>query len=81
MSSEIEQIVNVDDLFAEVSTFADELYSIRDTYFPINPDDKTSKLLAKSNLAIQLLDKIPPGTVVILIRSELFLCMNVFPTD
>ncbi|KAL3654459.1 hypothetical protein CASFOL_004140 [Castilleja foliolosa] len=51
---------NAEDLFAEASKAADALYTIRDTYFPINPDDKTSKLVAESNLALQMLDEIPP---------------------
>ncbi|KAK6157618.1 hypothetical protein DH2020_011866 [Rehmannia glutinosa] len=58
MSSEI--IENAEDLFAEASKAVDALYTIRDTYFPTNPDDKTSKLLAESNLALQVLDEIPP---------------------
>ncbi|KAI3467020.1 hypothetical protein Pfo_023683 [Paulownia fortunei] len=51
---------NAEDLFAEASKAADALYNIRDTYFPTNPDDKTSKLLTQSNIALQMLDKIPP---------------------
>ncbi|GFQ06885.1 tetratricopeptide repeat protein 5 [Phtheirospermum japonicum] len=58
MSSESR--ANAEDLFAEASKAADALYTIRDTYFPTNPDDKTSKLVAESNLALQLLDEIPP---------------------
>lgn len=49
------------DLFAEVALAADELYSIRETFFPVNPDEKTSLLQSKSDLALQLLDAIPPG--------------------
>ncbi|PIN06196.1 hypothetical protein CDL12_21244 [Handroanthus impetiginosus] len=49
-----------EDLFADASKAVDVLYNIRDTYFPSNPDDKTSKLLAESNLALEVLDKIPP---------------------
>lgn len=55
---------NAEDLFAEASKAADVLYDIRDTYYPTNPDDKTSKLLTESNLALQMLDKIPPGFIV-----------------
>ncbi|CAA2981828.1 tetratricopeptide repeat 5-like [Olea europaea subsp. europaea] len=58
MSSE--RRVNPQDLFAEASKAADELYNIRETYFPPNPDDKTSKLNTDSTLALQLLDSIPP---------------------
>ncbi|KAL2542451.1 Uncharacterized protein Adt_03429 [Abeliophyllum distichum] len=51
---------NAQDLFAEASKAANELYNIRETYFPPNPDDKSSKLLTESTLALQLLDAIPP---------------------
>ncbi|KAL0380833.1 UNVERIFIED_CONTAM: Tetratricopeptide repeat protein 5 [Sesamum angustifolium] len=51
---------DAEDLFAEASKAVDLLYNIRDAYFPTNPDEKTSKLLMESNLALQLLDKIPP---------------------
>ncbi|KAK9934644.1 hypothetical protein M0R45_021780 [Rubus argutus] len=36
------------------------LYLARDTYFPANPDDKIAKLKAESDLALNLLDSIPP---------------------
>lgn len=58
MSSE--RRVNVQDLFAEASKAADELYNIRETFFPPNPDEKTSKLNTDSTFALQLLDSIPP---------------------
>lgn len=57
MSSETKE--NAEDLFAEASKAVDVLYNIRDTYFPANPDDKTSKLSTESNLALQVLDRIP----------------------
>lgn len=59
MSSEKKE--NAEDLFAEASKAVDVLYNIRDTYFPANPDDKTSKLSTESNLALQVLDRIPQG--------------------
>lgn len=62
MSTEIRE--NAEDLFAEASKVVDLLYGVRDTYFPANSDDKTSKLLAESNLALQLLDKIPQGFIL-----------------
>lgn len=40
---------------------AEDLYHLRDTYFPPNPDDRISKLQHESDLALQLLDSIPPG--------------------
>lgn len=54
--------VVVADLMAQVAKAADDLYNIRDTYFPLNPDDKISKLQRHSDLALKLLDSIPPGT-------------------
>ncbi|XP_028185992.1 tetratricopeptide repeat protein 5-like isoform X1 [Glycine soja] len=39
---------------------AEDLYHLRDTYFPPNPDDRISKLQHESDLALQLLDSIPP---------------------
>ncbi|KAI8525465.1 hypothetical protein RHMOL_Rhmol13G0232400 [Rhododendron molle] len=38
---------------------AEDLYNIRDTYFPSNPDDKISRLQAHSDLALNLLDSTP----------------------
>ncbi|GER48804.1 tetratricopeptide repeat protein [Striga asiatica] len=51
---------SVADLFAEASKVVDALYITRDTYFPANPADKTSKLLVESNIALKLLDDVPP---------------------
>lgn len=59
MSSETKG--NAEDLFVEASMAVDALYNTRDTYFPLSPDDKTSKLFKESNIALQLLDEIPPG--------------------
>lgn len=47
--------------FDEATAAAEELYLIRDTFFPVNPDDKTSKLQELSDLAVKILDSIPPG--------------------
>lgn len=62
MSSETKE--NAEDLFSEASKAVDMLYNIRDTYFPANPDDKTSKLSSESNIALQLLDRIPQGFIL-----------------
>ncbi|KAB2087673.1 hypothetical protein E1A91_A04G128100v1 [Gossypium mustelinum] len=48
-----------DDVWAKATKVADDLYEIRDTFFPQNPDDKTSKLQHESDLALNLLDSIP----------------------
>ncbi|XP_047307933.1 tetratricopeptide repeat protein 5-like [Impatiens glandulifera] len=38
---------------------AEDLYKIRDTYFPLNPQDKITKLQDESDLVLKLLDSIP----------------------
>ncbi|KAL1531907.1 tetratricopeptide repeat protein 5-like [Salvia divinorum] len=57
MSSDAKE--TAEDLFAEASRAVDLLYNIRDTYFPENPDEKASKLSTESELALQVLDRIP----------------------
>ncbi|XVE92221.1 hypothetical protein REPUB_Repub01dG0078300 [Reevesia pubescens] len=49
-----------EDVWENVRKAADDLYELRDTFFPLNPDDKTSKLQRESDLALKLLDSIPP---------------------
>ncbi|KAJ0971604.1 hypothetical protein J5N97_019563 [Dioscorea zingiberensis] len=39
---------------------ADELYRVRDTYFPKDPDEKITKLQALADSALCLLDSLPP---------------------
>ncbi|KAL9242000.1 hypothetical protein vseg_016047 [Gypsophila vaccaria] len=46
--------------FQKVYVATDNLYIIRDTFFPRNPDDKLSKLLHESQHCLNLLDSIPP---------------------
>lgn len=50
-----------EDTFDKATAAVEELYLIRDTFFPVNPDDKTSKLRELSDLALKILDSIPPG--------------------
>ncbi|KAF2304624.1 hypothetical protein GH714_035911 [Hevea brasiliensis] len=50
-----------EDLWATVARAADDLYALRDTYFPSNPLDKISKLQTQSDLSLSLLDSIPIG--------------------
>lgn len=45
----------------KAASATEALYLARDTYFPANPDDKIAKLKAESDLALNLLDSIPPG--------------------
>ncbi|KVH96235.1 hypothetical protein Ccrd_001686 [Cynara cardunculus var. scolymus] len=48
------------DLMEKAAEAADDLYRIRDTYFPPDPNDKISKLQTQSQVALNLLDSIPP---------------------
>ncbi|GMJ03307.1 hypothetical protein HRI_003999900 [Hibiscus trionum] len=48
-----------EDVWVKAGKAADDLYEIRDTFFPQTPDDKTSKLQHESDLALKLLDSIP----------------------
>ncbi|KAJ4974357.1 hypothetical protein NE237_007531 [Protea cynaroides] len=47
------------DLMAEARTAAEDLYDLRDTYFPADPEEKISKLQTEADLALKLLDTIP----------------------
>ncbi|CAL8995074.1 unnamed protein product [Prunus brigantina] len=49
-----------DDALVKATRATEALYLVRDTYFPANPDDKIAKLNAESDLALSLLDSIPP---------------------
>ncbi|GKU90228.1 hypothetical protein SLEP1_g4244 [Rubroshorea leprosula] len=49
-----------EDVWAKATKAVDDLYELRDTYFPPNPDDKVSRLHRESDLALKLLDCIPP---------------------
>lgn len=49
-----------EDPLVEASKATDDLYKIRDTYYPPNPDDKISKLHQDSLRCLNLLDSIPP---------------------
>lgn len=49
-----------ENILEKAAKAADELYIIRDTYFPLNPNDKLITLHSQSQLALQLLDSIPP---------------------
>ncbi|OEL25109.1 Tetratricopeptide repeat protein 5 [Dichanthelium oligosanthes] len=39
---------------------AEELYRLRDTFFPQDPDEKTAALRARADAALALLDAVPP---------------------
>uniref|UniRef100_A0A2P2JRC7 Tetratricopeptide repeat protein 5-like n=1 Tax=Rhizophora mucronata TaxID=61149 RepID=A0A2P2JRC7_RHIMU len=46
-------------IWAKAERAADDLYTIRDTYFPPNPLDKISKLQSQSDFSLHILDSIP----------------------
>lgn len=50
---------DVEDKMANASRAVDDMYHLRDTYFPENPEEKISKLQRESDLALKLLDSIP----------------------
>lgn len=63
----------------KAASATEALYLARDTYFPANPDDKIAKLKAESDLALNLLDSIPPGNNYFWIHqlvgtASLFVC-------
>ncbi|XP_043696113.1 tetratricopeptide repeat protein 5-like [Telopea speciosissima] len=47
------------DLMAKAAKIAEDLYNLRDTYFPADPEEKISKLQTEADLALKLLDTIP----------------------
>ncbi|KAJ6982066.1 tetratricopeptide repeat protein 5-like [Populus alba x Populus x berolinensis] len=59
MSSGSRLVKEGEDIWAKATKAADDLYILRDTYFPPNPLDKISKLQSQSDLSLNLLDSIP----------------------
>nr|XP_043606764.1 tetratricopeptide repeat protein 5-like [Erigeron canadensis] len=55
-----EEDATTDLVMKKAAEAAENLYTIRDTYFPLNPDDKISKLQSQSQIALNLLDSISP---------------------
>lgn len=51
---------DVENPLIKASIATDNLYQIRDTFYPENPDDKTSKLHQQSQYCLNLLDSISP---------------------
>ncbi|XP_020205995.1 tetratricopeptide repeat protein 5 isoform X1 [Cajanus cajan] len=51
---------NEEEPLTKAARAAEDLYHLRDTYFPPNPDDRIAKLQHQSDLALKLLDSIPP---------------------
>ncbi|KAK9226687.1 hypothetical protein WN943_011735 [Citrus x changshan-huyou] len=49
-----------EDIWARATKAADDLYHVKETFFPANADDKVSKLQNESDLALRLLDSVPP---------------------
>ncbi|KAI3717502.1 hypothetical protein L1987_69158 [Smallanthus sonchifolius] len=48
------------DLMKKATESADDLYMIRDTYFPSEPNHKIHKLQTQSQIVLNLLDSVPP---------------------
>ncbi|KAL9683307.1 hypothetical protein QQ045_015127 [Rhodiola kirilowii] len=48
-----------EEVLSKTRQAVEELYRIRDTYFPQNPEDKIAKLRHESDLALRILDSIP----------------------
>ncbi|KAG6529448.1 hypothetical protein ZIOFF_011646 [Zingiber officinale] len=61
---------------SSVLAVVDELYRIRDTYFPRDPEEKTSRLRALVDTALSLLDSLPPGTHLFLLYFHALLSIN-----
>ncbi|RWW55601.1 hypothetical protein BHE74_00037766 [Ensete ventricosum] len=51
---------------ARASAAAEELYRLRDTYFPRDPEEKTSRLRTLADAALALLDSLPLGRLVLM---------------
>ncbi|KAL8228970.1 hypothetical protein R6Q57_013870 [Mikania cordata] len=51
---------DVSDLMKKATEATDDLYTIRDTYFPSDPNDKIHKLQTQSQIALNLLESVPP---------------------
>ncbi|KAF6137349.1 hypothetical protein GIB67_036386 [Kingdonia uniflora] len=47
------------DVMVKATNAAENLYILRDTFFPADPQEKTSKLQTQADLALKLLDSIP----------------------
>ena len=54
-------IDDIEDPLNKASLAIDNLYLIRNSFYPENPDDKISKLQQESHYCLNLLDSIPPG--------------------
>jgi hypothetical protein len=52
-----------DKAIAMATEATEELYRVRDTYFPTDPQDKASKIQSLADAALALLDSIPVGIV------------------
>ena len=52
------------DPFEKASEAAEDLYTMRDTYFPKDTTDKKIRIQRDSNLALAILDSISPGELL-----------------
>lgn len=50
-----------EDLMARAAVAAEELYEVRDSFFPADPAEKDSRLRALADAALRLFDAVPEG--------------------
>ena len=67
-----------EDTLTKATKAIDDLYNLRDTYFPANPQEKASLLQNQSDLALDLLDSIPQGLSLSHFHFEI---IRVWPSD
>lgn len=60
MSNTLAAAAAEEDSLLKATKAAEDLYHLRDTYFPANPDDKIVKLQLEADRALLLVDSIPP---------------------
>lgn len=60
-----------DRVLARAGESADELYRVRDTFFPRDPAEKTCRLQTLTDAALALLDSLPPGTTPTTLQPNL----------
>jgi hypothetical protein len=67
-----------EDPMAKATIAVEDLYNIRDTYFPANLDEKNSKLQKESDLALKLLDSVPSGHFSLISRTSISILCSLF---
>lgn len=67
-----------EDPMAKATIAAEDLYHVRDAYFPANLDEKISKLQKESDLALKLLDSVPSGHFSLISRTSISILCSMF---